>query len=279
MLISEAFELYIHKKITSKNRSQDTVKNYRDSLSSFIRANKDILVNSLTDVHIERWDAVMAERGNKPTTRKMHLTRLRQVLRLLAKRGIPAYDPEDIEMPHTVESEIEVLRKDEIAAMIRQSDNLRDRLLISLTFSTACRISEVLSINRDDLHEEYVRVLGKFHKYRPVVLDLRTRVLLEQYLSNREDDHPALFITSQGSRMTVKRAWQIVSRTATAAGITKRVSPHILRHSHATQLMEKGVHMRVIQQHLGHRWITTTQHYTHVSDKFLVDSVSAAHEY
>jgi integrase/recombinase XerD len=279
MLISEAFDVYIERKISSKNRSPRTVMNYQETARSLTRCLRDIPVGSLTVGQISKWDREMAERNNAPMTRKMHLSRVRQVARFLRKLGITTLDPEDIDLPHTVENEIEVVGKDEVARMIHHATSLRDKLLISLLFSTACRASEALSINRTDVCDTYVRVLGKFHKYRPVVLDIRTQVLMEQYIASRTDEHPALFLSAMGTRMTYARAWQIVSRTASKAGVTKRVSPHTLRHSHATQLMENGVHIRVIQQHLGHRWVTTTQHYTHVSDKFLVDSIRSGHEY
>lgn len=272
MLISEAFKNYIQEELLLQNGAAKTAKNYLCALQSLIKAVGDIEVETLSRPEINQWVGYMQDAGNKPATQHSNLGRLRKVLRYLMSYGIETYDPNTIKSPKVHLKKPTVLQPEEVSALIDTSQNVRDRLLMSLLFSTGCRIAEALSINRGDIQGDHITVIGKNHKYRPVMLDERTKAYIDQYLATRDDDLAPLFITAQDTRMTVSRAQQIVQAASIAAGLEKKVTPHVFRHSFATGMMEMGGHIRVIQELLGHEHVTTTERYTHVSSKFLADS-------
>lgn len=281
MLISEALEKYT-KQLLTDDKTVKTANNYRGVVKSFIKANGNIEVTDINREHINRWKDYMnaPPKPLKLSTKASYLNCFRQILEYLTELGVKVYSPEAIDCPKVPRPKVVVLTKEEIARLMWASNNLRDKLLISLLFSTGCRPSEALGINWEDIKDNHIVVYSEKTKEERVVrLDERTQALLEQYLSSRYDNLAPLFVTEQDTRMTVGRAWQIVTQAAKKAGLQKRVYPYILRHSHATQLMENGVHLRVIQTHLGHKYSVTTERYTHVSNQFLMDSLEKAHKF
>ncbi|MEM0267537.1 MAG: tyrosine-type recombinase/integrase, partial [Thermofilaceae archaeon] len=152
------------------------------------------------------------------------------------------------------------------------ADNLRDKLIISLLFCTGMRVSELASIEAQDvdLEEGGIRVRGKGGKERVVFFDSRTRELLEQYLRSANVDH-YLFPGRKGGHIHYVTVERIVRKLARRAGIKKKVTPHVLRHSFATLSLSKGMDVREIQELLGHASLRTTQVYTHVVKRKLLE--------
>jgi site-specific recombinase XerD len=156
-----------------------------------------------------------------------------------------------------------------------QERSLRDRALLELFFSTGLRLSELCSLNRDlDLTKDEFSIRGKGDKVRVVFLSDRARETLRAYLKVRKDFAEPLFVnissnSSSDMRLTPRSIERIVKHYATVAGISKRVTPHVLRHSFATDLLSNGADIRSVQMMLGHANIATTQVYTHVTDKQL----------
>lgn len=156
-----------------------------------------------------------------------------------------------------------------------QLRSLRDRAILELFFSTGLRLSELCSLNRDlDLSKDEFSIRGKGDKVRVVFLSDRAREVLREYLKARKDFAEPLFAglsfkKSADARLTPKSIQRIVKHYATIAGISKKVTPHVLRHSFATDLLSNGADIRSVQMMLGHANIATTQVYTHVTDKQL----------
>lgn len=154
---------------------------------------------------------------------------------------------------------------------------LRDRALLETLYGTGLRVSEVAGLRLTDLHFDarYLRCLGKGNKERVVPLGGATAAFLRRYLEElrprllRGGDHPAVFLSNRGRPLSRKTIWRMIRRCATQAGITKRVSPHTLRHSFASHLLANDAPLRVIQEMLGHADIATTQIYTHVDSSRL----------
>ena len=160
---------------------------------------------------------------------------------------------------------------------------LRDRAILELLFSTGLRVSELCALNRDlDLSKDELSVRGKGEKVRVVFLSSEAKDAIRAYLKKRADVEEALFVNlgkagKESARLTPRSIERMIASYAIAAGIGKKVTPHIIRHSFATDLLENGADLRSVQALLGHASINTTQIYTHITDKHLKEVHRAFH--
>jgi site-specific recombinase XerD len=161
---------------------------------------------------------------------------------------------------------------------------LRDKALLELLFSTGLRVSELCALNRDiDLKKDEMSVRGKGDKVRVVFFSDTAKETIKEYLSKRKDMNEALFVSlnskirKEESRLTPRSIERLVKQYAIKAGITKKVTPHIIRHSFATDLLQNGADLRSVQMMLGHSNISTTQIYTHMTDKHLRETHKKFH--
>ncbi|HSX42312.1 MAG TPA: tyrosine-type recombinase/integrase [Candidatus Saccharimonadales bacterium] len=220
-------------------------------------------------------------------TQNYYLIAIRALLKYLINRDVAVMSPEKITLAKTPERQVEFLDADELASLRDVIPNLtlsdkRDRAAISLLFSTGLRVSELVSLKRNQisLKSGEFAVAGKGGKVRPVFVGSVARDDLSDYISTRADANPYLFIrhyknpdldTKRKSPLTSRSVQRILNHWAKLAGIDKPVSPHKLRHSFATDLLRNGADLRSVQALLGHSSITTTQVYTHITDKSLRD--------
>ena len=239
--------------------------------------------------------------GLKKITQNYHIIALRNFLKYLAKRDIKSMAADKIELARQAPREVEFLEGDELVRLLRSPDgdslrSLRDRALLEMLFSTGLRVSEICNLNRDsfNLDKGEFSVRGKGDKIRVVFISETAKVALKSYLAKRKDIEPALFVRTpkgKGSlgkvdaiqvktgkaqkvrlsemRLTPRSVQRIIKQYAIKAGITRRVTPHTMRHSFATDLLMSGADIRSVQAMLGHSSITTTQIYTHITDKQL----------
>ncbi len=226
-------------------------------------------------------------KGLSVTTQSYHLIALRGFLKYLAKRRIQSLDPSLVELPRTHRPQVTFLHIDEIDRILAEipldtETGLRDRAIFELLFSSGLRVSELISLNRDsvNLTRKEFMVRGKGQKDRPVFVSDTAAEAIEDYLAERKDSLPALFLNNSKNqpaagtsgdyrRLTPRSIQRIVDKYVKAAGITKHVTPHTLRHSFATDLLMNGADLRSVQSLLGHSNISTTQIYTHVTDPHL----------
>lgn len=236
---------------------------------------------------------ILPEAGASLATQNYYLIALRQFLKYLARRDIRALPPEKVALAKLGEREIDVLYPEEADALLaaariknqelRTADDLtlsRDSAILETLYSTGMRVSELIRLDRDDVRADSneVVVRGKGNKVRVVFLSPSTREALQQYARRREDVDPALFVRhgpnladTTDLRLTVRSVQRMIKKYAAAAGLAKRVTPHTLRHSYATDLLANGADVRQVQELLGHASITTTQVYTHLTDVHLKD--------
>ena len=224
----------------------------------------------------------------KKNTQNYHLIALRQFLKYLSKNNIESLDSNKIELAKQEPRQVSFLEGYDLAALLqapmtaKQPNTLiklRDRAILELLFSTGLRVSELarLKINDINLKKSEFTVRGKGNKLRLVFLSEEAKSALKKYLEARQDTEPFLFIShgkiNQASSsqygLTPRSIERLVEKYALAAGITKQITPHTLRHSFATDLLINGADIRSVQQLLGHASITTTQVYTHVTDQQL----------
>lgn len=181
----------------------------------------------------------------------------------------------DVKTPKRVKSLPKSLNEDEVKRLIRAVDadtrkrkftRTRDKLILSLLYSSGLRVSELVSLNMNDidLKERTIRIRGKGNKDRIVLFDQKTKKLIKDYLRERTQESEYLFLNRFGKPLTPRYIQIAIKNYAIKAGIKKKVTPHILRHSFATHLLKNGVDIRAIQQLLGHSNLSTTQIYTSV---------------
>lgn len=275
-----------------KNRSAKTVENYNHYLVRFINFAKIGKPEEITEELIRKYRLYLNRlndnfgRPLKKVTQNYHVIALRAFLKYLAKRDIKTVSAEKVELGKQEERQVTFLEPQELERFLRAPSgitlaNLRDRAILETLFSTGLRVSELCSLNRDniDIKRGEFSVRGKGSKIRVVFLSDTSRTALVTYLDKRPDPDEALFIRIPQNeklekyeklRLTPRSIQRIIKKYAIAAGIIgKKVSPHSLRHSFATDLLRNGADIRSVQAMLGHASVTTTQIYTHVTDKQL----------
>jgi site-specific recombinase XerD len=276
-----------------KGNSLKTVNNYDHYLSRFFEFAKITEPKHITDDKIREFRLYLNRqpgvkiRGQQASTLKRntqnyHLIALRSFLRYMIKRDVSSLSPDRIELAKVKERSLDLISTDELNRLLGAPDTtapkgMRDKALLELFFSTGLRLSELCSLDRDlDLSKDEFSIRGKGEKVRVVFLSDSAKDSIRAYLKARKDLDGPLFIQyshngAKGNRLTPRSIERIVKHYAIKAGISKKVTPHIIRHSFATDLLSNGADIRSVQVMLGHANISTTQIYTHVTDAQLRD--------
>lgn len=273
-----------------RGRSVKTVENYDHYLSRFFEHAKMKKPGDITDDAVREFRLWLnrqpARDGGsiKRRTQNYYLIALRAFLKYLRKRSVKTLEPERIELAKLGEREVEFIAEEELRRLLAapKGDSLsalRDRAILETLFSTGLRVAELASLNRDiNLNRDEITVRGKGDKLRVVFLSEGAKKSLKAYLNKRDDIDDALFAQTgkpsskdRSTRLTTRSIERIVKKYAVSAGIAKKVTPHTVRHSFATDLLQNGADIRSVQALLGHASINTTQIYTHVTDKHLRD--------
>ncbi len=277
-----------------KGRSLKTVENYDRYLSRFIFFSKiknpeDIDEGAVREFRL--WLNRQSTGNNRATgetlkkkTQNYYLIALRAFLKFLAKRKIKSLAPEQIELAKVAERHLDLISGDELKRLISSPDgndikSLRDKAILELLFSTGLRVSELCSLPRDiDLKRDGISIIGKGEKMRVVFISDDAKNAVKEYLAGRKDMDDAMFvkvdklenhINHKNTALTRRSIERIVKYYAIKSGISKKVTPHVIRHCFATDLLQNGADLRSVQALLGHANIGTTQIYTHVSDRHL----------
>ncbi|MBQ2248206.1 MAG: tyrosine recombinase [Tidjanibacter sp.] len=231
---------------------------------------------------VESFLVAMLEGGSAPSSQARALAALRSLSEWLVENEIVASAPtEGVLTPKKRRTLPDTLSTAEIDQMLSTIDlssaaGHRDRAIVEMLYSCGLRVSELTGLNLSDIYwkEEIVRVTGKGNKSRYVPMSPESRRQLKLYLATRggfvsEKSGEALFLNQAGGRLTRMSIFNIVDRSARAAGIEKSISPHTLRHSFATHLLQGGADIRQVQEMLGHASISTTEIYTHLDTRHL----------
>ena len=279
----------------SQNKSKKTIENYRDYLKRFEDfVSEDLDVRDINLAKITNYRIYLnrfLDAKNRPlskTTQNYHVIAIRAFLKYLAKNDIKSLSAEKIDLHKSSKRTVEVLSREELTKLFDAVDTAktggwRDFAILQTLYSTGLRVSELVSLNRDkvNLKRREFMVRGKGNKPRIVFLSKGAARAIESYLKLRDDNFAPLFINSgkgarskdvlddEKRRLSTVSVEKIVRKYALKAGIVKKVTPHTLRHSYATELLINGADIRSVQEMLGHSSITTTQVYTHVTNKKL----------
>ncbi|MCR4328039.1 MAG: tyrosine-type recombinase/integrase [Patescibacteria group bacterium] len=274
-----------------RNRSPKTRENYERYLKDFFASAKIHTIDDITETRVREFRIALArrsvrgsdhERTLKKVTQSYYVIAIRNLLKYLVKRDCAPFAPDKIELPKTPSRQIEVLDYKELERLLSASKGtspraLRDRAILELLFSTGLRLSELCSLNRTiSLERGELTIRGKGDKLRIVFLSEGAKKTIKAYLDKRGDADAALFLsyTRMGkplSRVTPRAVERLVHQRAVEAGISKRIHPHQIRHSFATDLLINGADLRSVQELLGHANVATTQVYTHLTNQTLRD--------
>jgi integrase/recombinase XerC len=271
-----------------RGASPHTVRAYAGDLTELTEFLRREGVGGLVEADTRALRAWLASLHRKKLARTSVLRRLaaaRSCFRFLARRGLVEVDPaRDLRGPRPPVRLPSFLPKDEARDLLdRVHDGSaaarRDRALVELLYASGLRVSECCGLDVADVErgQGTVRVLGKGGRERIVPVGEVALEAFEAWLTARGTRGGPLFVNARGGRLTTRTAHRIVLREARAAGITRRVSPHTLRHTFATHMLGEGADLRLIQELLGHRRLSTTQRYTHVSPEHLMRVYDAAH--
>ena len=278
-----------------RGRSLKTVENYDHYLSRFLSFIKTDDPNKITDSSVREfrlWLNRQPSKYNKEgdgtlsrKTQNYYMISLRAFLKYLARQDIESLSPERIELAKVPGRELDLITKSELERLMNSPSggslkDLRDKAILEMLFSTGLRVSELCSLTRDiDLSTSELSIRGKGGKVRVVFISDTAKDAVKKYLNARKDLADALFVqVPRGEKvkkelnaLDKRSVERIVKGHATKAGISKKVTPHVIRHMFATDLLGNGADLRSVQALLGHANISTTQIYTHVTDKHLRD--------
>ncbi len=300
MDIDQAIDQYLLYLEIERGRSNHTLEGYAHYLNRFEAWANQHNLKTISDITNDR---ILSYRQylNRLTfsknktlskrTQNYHVIALRAWFKYLGKKELTSMPAEQIELAKTEPTQIHFLETDELKLLLTQPDintnsGLRDRAIMELLFSTGLRVSELANLNRENVERngEEFSVVGKGKKERLVFVSSEAKGILNRYLDTRTDNDNAVFIRHRGVldknrtlRLSTRSIERIISAYAKQAGITKKVTPHTLRHSFATDLLTNGANIRDVQEMLGHSSLATTQIYTHVTNRHLKETYSKFH--
>ena len=270
--------------------SENTLSAYRSDLLAYARwlNQKGVRLAEAQDADLRDYLGSFKQPAARTLARR--LSSLRRFYIYLVREGLMQHDPSArVESPRIGRPLPKSLTEAEVEALLNAPDintslGLRDRAMLEVLYATGLRVSELtgLTLTQINLRQGLVRVIGKGNKERLVPLGEESLDWLQRYLSEGRPDivknktPDALFPNRRGDAMTRQAFWYLIKRHAQAAGVSKALSPHVLRHAFATHLLNHGADLRVVQMLLGHSDISTTQIYTHVARERL-KSLHAQH--
>lgn len=275
-----------------RGRAVKTIENYDRYLTRFFKQMGITKTSDITEERVREFRMWLNRQDGttgtmKRRTQNYYLIAIRAFLKFLRKRGIEGMSPERIELAKLPERSLDLITNSELErlmsapkeALAKEKDAhkrrvfLRDAAMLELLFSTGLRVAELCALDSDlDLTRDEVSVRGKGEKVRVVFLSPSSKEAVRAYLKERKDMDEALFVDGRPNklhRITPRDVQRHIKTYAARAGITKKVSPHTLRHVFATDLLSNGADIRSVQALLGHASINTTQIYTHVTDAHL----------
>lgn len=285
---------YLHYLKVERGLSENTINSYgidlklfleylrENEIPSFKQVNKEVIVNYM-----------QSEKNNNKANSSIlrSVSSLRKFFQYLAQEKIIEKDPMLlIDTPKKKQHLPQVLTKEEVEKLLRSPNTgqvlgLRDRAMLELMYATGLRISEIINLKLEDLHltRGTLQTLGKGHKERIVPVGDEAIKWVNRYLEEarpkllKQKRSNYLFLNFHGNNLTRQGVWKNLKAEVRKAGIQKNITPHTLRHSFATHILENGADLRIVQELLGHADISTTQIYTHLSNKQLADIYNRAH--
>lgn len=292
MLVDEALSLFVGNQY-SQNRSEHTVIAYQTDLNQFFRfaafeldQEPETLVVDLVDIYIVRsFLGTLSEHGLARKSMARKLAALRSFFKFLCRKEILQNNPvQRVASPKLGRKLPHFLYLDQIEGLLGAPDETdllgcRDKVILELLYGSGLRVSELISLKREslDLDSGLIRVLGKGSKERVVPVTNYAIQAIRTYLRMREDQNQALLLNYQGTRLSERSVRRILDKLVSKISLEQHVNPHMLRHSFATHLLDGGADLRSVQELLGHKKLSSTQIYTHLTRERLKEVFTQAH--
>jgi integrase/recombinase XerD len=274
--------------------SVNTLVSYGNDITQFFKYCREKKIppdNVLTQSTLTSYLLHIRSKGRSPSTVSRHLASMRAFCRFLLNESIIDNDPtENFDSPRLKQRLPNVLTPEEVEVLLNQPVNvkpagLRDKAMLELLYASGLRVSELIWLDIDDVNLEYgfVRCTGKGNKERIIPIGTMAIKSVSEYLARgrakltRGKPSKALFVNQHGKRLTRQGFWKILKKYSKKGGIKKVITPHTLRHSFATHLLENGADLRAVQEMLGHADIATTQIYTHLTNTGLKEMYKKTH--
>ncbi|MDQ0161456.1 site-specific tyrosine recombinase XerD [Aeribacillus alveayuensis] len=287
---------FIHYLMVERGLSNNTIVSYQRDLKSYAAYLKEkaniVQVNDIGRVHILQFLKHLKDGGKSSKTIARHIASIRSFHQFLLREKVANEDPSvHIETPQVERKLPNVLSLSEVEKLLETPKRtspigFRDKAMLEVLYATGIRVSELIQLNVSDVHllMGFIRCYGKGKKERIVPIGDKAAMALQEYIDKGrskliKEKHrtEALFLNHHGKRMTRQGFWKNLKKIAREAGIQKELTPHTLRHSFATHLLENGADLRAVQEMLGHADISTTQIYTHVTKTRLKDVYKQFH--
>lgn len=286
--MDDAIGAFLEYLAVERGASPHTVRGYAGDLrefSAFLRRAGNLGPAAIDMRSVRAYLASLHQRGLAKSSIGRKLASVRSCLRFLARRGVIEQNPARlVRSPRPPRRLPSFLPKDESKQLLDRApgssaSGCRDHALLELLYATGIRVAECCGLDGTDVDRSHgtVRVLGKGDKERVVPVGEVALEAIDAYLAARARPDGPLFTNARGGRLTTRSAQRIVGRQARLSGTSRRVTPHTLRHTFATHMLSEGADLRLIQELLGHRRLSTTQRYTHVSPEHLMKVYDAAH--
>lgn len=293
--MKETINVFLQYLMIERGLAQNTIQAYKRDLYQYVQYLQQIEQLSSFDlvqrVHIVSYLKFLQEKGRKSTTIARQLASIRTFHHFLVREEKVTSDPTAyLETPKLERKLPQVLSEEEVQALLSVPNTttifgIRDQAMLEVLYATGIRVSELVQLNVDDIHLQmgFLRCLGKGNKERIVPLGKVAIRAISHYLQTgrpallKKEQTPALFLNHHGRRLTRQGFWKLLKQMAQKANIQKTLTPHTLRHSFATHLLENGADLRAVQEMLGHVDISTTQMYTHVTKTHLKDVYKQFH--
>lgn len=268
-----------------KNYSPHTILNYRLDLYEFIAFSGDMPVQEVSYLHFRKYLAELRHKNLKPRTLARKLSSLRSFFKFLHREGFIKDNPALLLVTPKLDKVLPKFLTEEEMVQLVESPQLpkvadrRDRAIMETLYSSGMRVSELVGLDVTDVDfiGNIVKVKGKGRKERLVPIGDRAVDALKEYLDHRQINNRALFLNKNKTRLTARSVRNIINKHILATSLRMKVSPHVLRHSFATHLLNRGADLRSVQELLGHVNLSTTQIYTHVTTERLKNIYDKAH--
>ncbi len=293
-MMANYVEEFIHYLAVERGLAQNTLESYGRDLQQFHvylkNSNLELIRDSSRNIILNYLNTLQAK-GRAVSTISRNLAAIKSFYQYLVRQRYLEKDPAaNLESPKLEKKLPKILTVGEVEELLKQPNNfmpggIRDKAMLELLYATGIRVSELISLNSADINLDmgYIKCYGRGSKERVVPLGSIAAKCVQEYITKgrpklvRTYDELALFVNHHGNRLTRQGFWKIIKKYAQEANITKDITPHTLRHSFATHLLENGADLRSVQEMLGHADISTTQIYTHVTKNRLKEVYDKAH--
>ncbi len=285
--MDELTQQYLDYLIVEKGLSDNSLSSYAADIVQFITFLETNQIDDLDAVDaavILAWMIDLSKKGLSAKSRARHLITVRGLYKFLINEKLVTSNPvKHVDIPKTGLSLPKVMTIDEVGSLLdapdtRKPRELRDAAMMEIMYGAGLRVSELIRLKLQDvnLDANFVRVMGKGSKERIIPIGSCARAITEKWISDgrpmllKKESSSYLFVARAGNPMTRQAFWKLIKKYALAANVARNITPHTLRHSFATHLLEGGADLRSVQTMLGHSDISTTQIYTHISREYLI---------